>query len=73
LAIFNTDKPIEYNTDEMARILQLSEANDEPVLLGMNNYGFGYSGGIAKPLAVGARTVSERDAPELGSLLRDIN
>ena len=73
LAVFNTDKPIEYNTDEMARILQLSEANDEPVLLGMNNYGFGYSGGIAKPLAVGARTVSERDAPELGSLLRDIN
>ena len=56
----------------MERIFKLSEANDEPVLLGMNNYGFAYSGGIAKPIATGARTVSERDAPELGSLLRDI-
>ena len=74
LATFNTNEPIKYNTNEMARISQISEANDEPVLLGMNRSTFGwYSGGIAKPLATGARTVSERDAPELGSLLLDIN
>jgi hypothetical protein len=42
LATFNKDKPVSYNTEEMERIAKISEANDEPVLIGMGGYDFAY-------------------------------
>lgn len=71
-AVFHTNKPIEYNTAEMDRIRQLSYNDDVPVILGLGNFGFGYSGTLARPIASGTRFVVDGDAAELGSLLPDI-
>ena len=72
LATFHSDKPIEYNLEEVERLRRLSESTDTPMLLRPGLYGFAYSGGLAKPIASGARFAREGDSPELGSLLKDM-
>lgn len=64
--------PFKYNTERMKEISELAEKDDQPVFLNMNNYGFGYSGGLSDPISAGARHVTSEDHPELGSLLKDI-
>ena len=61
LATFHSDKPIEYNLEEVERLRRLSESTDTPMLLRPGLYGFAYSGGLAKPIASGARFAREGD------------
>lgn len=72
LAEFPLNQPIKYDLERMNQIREISKQRDEPVILNLGLYGLGYSGGLAKPIASGARVVSDQDAPELGSLLKDL-
>lgn len=75
LADFPIDKTnsITYKHKVIDDLRNKSKEQNVPVTLQMGLYDMGYSGGFAEPIASGARIVSRKNHPELGSLLKAIS
>ena len=65
--------PYKYDMQLIEKLRQLSRQNDTPFTLNPGLYGLSYQGGLAEPIAVGARFGTVGDTPELGSLLKDLS